>query len=74
MFEINPVMNAIKDRIQFPDEKVYVNVDRFGNTSAASIPIALAEIEEAGKFKKGDRIMCLGFGAGFTWASAIMKW
>ncbi|MEM6327176.1 MAG: beta-ketoacyl-ACP synthase III, partial [Bacteroidota bacterium] len=54
-----------------PDEKVVINVDRYGNTSAASIPIALSEALEAGRAKPGDTLAFVGFGAGLTWATSI---
>jgi 3-oxoacyl-[acyl-carrier-protein] synthase III len=57
-----------------PMEKVYVNVDRFGNMSSATIPVALDEAVEAGLIKEGDYILMVAFGAGFTWASAVVQW
>jgi len=57
----------------FPVEKVYVNIDRTGNTSAASIPIALDEARRRGKIKAGDTILMVAFGAGLTWGSAVVK-
>jgi 3-oxoacyl-[acyl-carrier-protein] synthase III len=57
----------------FPVEKVYVNIDRTGNTSAASIPIALDEARRTGKVKAGDTILMVAFGAGLTWGSAVVK-
>ncbi|MCF8010671.1 MAG: ketoacyl-ACP synthase III [Clostridiales bacterium] len=55
-------------------DRVLVNVDRFGNTSTASVPIALCEAVEQGKIKRGDNIVMVGFGAGLTWASLLMTW
>ena len=57
-----------------PMEKVFVNVDRYGNMSSATIPVALDEALEEGRIKKGDHIMMVAFGAGFTWASSIVRW
>ncbi len=57
-----------------PMDKVYVNVDRFGNTSAASIAIALDEAVRTGRVTPGMTIMLVAFGAGFTWASTVVKW
>jgi 3-oxoacyl-[acyl-carrier-protein] synthase-3 len=54
-------------------DKVYVNVDRYGNTSSASIPIALNEAIESGRVKDGSTVMMVAFGAGFTWASMIIR-
>ena len=55
------------------EDKFYVNIDRYGNTSAASIPIALDELWQEGKLKKGMKIICVGFGAGLTWSSALFQ-
>jgi 3-oxoacyl-[acyl-carrier-protein] synthase-3 len=54
-------------------DKVYVNVDRFGNTSSASIPIAIDEAIEMGRIKEGSTVLLVAFGAGFTWASMIIR-
>ena len=54
-------------------EKVYVNVDRFGNTSSASIPIALDEAIECGRIKEGSTVLMVAFGAGFTWGSSVVR-
>ena len=55
-------------------DKVLLNVDRYGNTSAASIPILLAEYEAAGVIKQGDLLLLTAFGAGLTWAGALVRW
>jgi 3-oxoacyl-[acyl-carrier-protein] synthase-3 len=57
-----------------PDEKVHNNIQRYGNTTAASVPIALCEAWEAGKIKKGDLVCLAAFGSGFTWGSALIRW
>lgn len=57
-----------------PLEKFYINVDRYGNTSAASIPIALCEAVEEGRVKDGDRIVMVGFGGGLSWAAMVIEW
>jgi 3-oxoacyl-[acyl-carrier-protein] synthase-3 len=57
-----------------PMEKVYVNVDRYGNTSAASVPIALHEAVQEGKIKDGDKVLLVSFGAGATWGAALLEW
>lgn len=68
------IIKSAAKRLHLPMEKVIVNVERYGNTSAASIPIALAEAVESGRIKKGDIVVLVGFGAGLTWASCVMKW
>lgn len=59
---------------KIPMEKVFVNVDRYGNMSSATIPIALDEAVEMGRVKKGDNVLMVAFGAGFTWASSVVRW
>jgi 3-oxoacyl-[acyl-carrier-protein] synthase-3 len=53
---------------------MYSNIERYGNTTAASIPLALRDAEQEGKLKKGDTVVLVSFGAGFTWASAVLRW
>lgn len=67
------IIEAVAKRFGLPMEKVYVNVDRYGNTSAASIPIALDEARRAGRISSGSLVGFVTFGAGFTWASALMR-
>ena len=55
-------------------EKVMKNIHKYGNTTAATIPIAICEALDQGKFSKGDTIMLTAFGAGYTWASAVIRW
>ena len=66
------IIEAVQQRANVPMEKVMVNIDRYGNTSAATIPICLAEYEP--KLKKGDNILLAAFGAGFTWGVVYLKW
>lgn len=68
------IIDAAASRLGLPSEKVFINVQNYGNTSAASIPLALDEARRAGKIKQGDVIVCVGFGAGLTWAAAVLKW
>ena len=68
------IIQATAKRLNLPMEKVVVNLDRFGNTSAASIPIALDETVRAGKVRSGDYLLLEAFGGGLTWASALIKW
>ena len=68
------IIQATAQRLHLPMEKVVVNLDRFGNTSAASIPIALDETVRSGRVRNGDFILLEAFGGGLTWASALIKW
>ena len=68
------IIQSAAKRLKMPMEKVIVNVDRYGNTSSASIPIALEEAIHDGRIKSGQVITMVGFGAGLTWASAVMRW
>jgi 3-oxoacyl-[acyl-carrier-protein] synthase-3 len=67
------IISSAARYVKFPEEKVFLNIDRYGNTSAASIPIALCEAFEEGRAKVGDTLAFVAFGAGLTWASAIVK-
>jgi 3-oxoacyl-[acyl-carrier-protein] synthase-3 len=67
------IIEATAKRLEFPMEKVFVNVDRYGNTSAASIPIALDEARAKGVLKEGDLVAAVAFGAGFTWGSMVFR-
>jgi 3-oxoacyl-[acyl-carrier-protein] synthase-3 len=60
-------------RYQIPEEKYYKNIDEYGNTSAASIPLALSELESAGRIGPGSRVLLVGFGGGLTWGGAIVE-
>ena len=68
------IIDAAAARLNIPAEKVYVNVARYGNTSAASIPLALDEAYRLGTIKRGDIVAAVGFGAGLTWGATIIKW
>lgn len=68
------ILKAVADRLELPLEKVMLNLDRYGNTSAASIPIALDEAVRQGRIKEGSLVMLGAFGAGLTWASALIRW
>ena len=67
------IENAIA-RLKIDRERVWVNIDRHGNMSAACIPVSLTEAQEAGRLHKGDNVMLVAFGAGLTWAGALVKW
>ncbi|RZK13249.1 MAG: 3-oxoacyl-ACP synthase, partial [Flavobacterium sp.] len=64
----------VQQKLQLRDDQVFNNIEKFGNTTAASIPIALSEAWEQGKLKQGDLVCIAAFGSGFTWGSALMKW
>ncbi|HEY4540587.1 MAG TPA: beta-ketoacyl-ACP synthase III [Faecalibacter sp.] len=68
------ISQFVQKQLGFPDEKVFNNIQKYGNTTAASIPIALSEAKAAGKIKQGDTILMTAFGAGFTWGSVLIKW
>ncbi len=68
------IIDAAARRLALPREKVWVNLDRYGNTSAASIPLGLADAVEAGRLRGGEVVLLAGFGAGMTWASAVLRW
>jgi len=68
------IINAAARRLALPREKVWVNLDRYGNTSAASIPIALFEAAEAGKLEEGDNVVLVAFGGGLAWAAGMVRW
>jgi 3-oxoacyl-[acyl-carrier-protein] synthase-3 len=68
------IIDAVRERLGVPDEKMYVNIERYGNTSSASIPIALDELVRAGRIRKGDRVGLAAFGGGATWGASVMRW
>lgn len=68
------ISQFIQQKFRLADDQVYNNIERYGNTTAASIPIALTEAWEKGLIKKGDLVVLAAFGSGFTWASAIIRW
>ncbi len=68
------ILDALATRLEIPMERFVINIDRYGNTSAASIPIALDEALAAGRIKAGDYIILVAFGAGLTWGATLIKW
>ena len=68
------IIEAIADRLGIPLEKFYVNLDRYGNTSAAAVAIALDEANRSGRIKPGDYVLMVVFGGGLTWASTVIEW
>ncbi|MDZ7734118.1 MAG: 3-oxoacyl-[acyl-carrier-protein] synthase III C-terminal domain-containing protein [Acidimicrobiia bacterium] len=68
------IIEAACQRLGVPMERTAMVLDRTGNTSAASIPLALAEALDADRVRAGDHVLLVGFGAGMTWASAVLRW
>jgi 3-oxoacyl-[acyl-carrier-protein] synthase-3 len=68
------IIEAAMERAGLPMDKVFVNIEKYGNTSAASIPMAFDEAKRLGKIKKGDYVVMVAFGAGLTWGSAVVRW
>jgi 3-oxoacyl-[acyl-carrier-protein] synthase III len=68
------IMDHAAQKLGIPRERMVVNVDRYGNTSSGSIPLALADAQEDGRLKEGDLVLMTGMGAGLTWGSALMEW
>ncbi len=68
------IAQFVQQKLALTNEQVYNNIDKYGNTTAASVPIALCEAWEQGKIKDGDLVCLAAFGSGFTWASALIKW
>ncbi|WP_291439613.1 beta-ketoacyl-ACP synthase III [Desulfovibrio sp.] len=67
------IIEAVGSRLDMTGDRVFVNVDKYGNTSSASIPLAIAEARAAGRIKAGDRILATAFGAGLTWGAALLR-
>jgi 3-oxoacyl-[acyl-carrier-protein] synthase-3 len=68
------ILKSLSERLAIPEEKLYVNIDKYGNTSAATIAIALDEANRAGRLERGDLILFCAFGGGFTWGASIVRW
>ncbi len=68
------IIDAAGQRLGFGPDRTVVNIDKYGNTSSASIPLALFEAVDDGRVQEGDLVLCTGFGAGMTWASALLRW
>jgi 3-oxoacyl-[acyl-carrier-protein] synthase-3 len=68
------IIQAVGSRLGLAEDKVYVNVQRVGNTSAASIPLAMADAVAEGRLKRGDLVLASAFGGGLTWASALFRY
>ncbi|WP_410769300.1 beta-ketoacyl-ACP synthase III [Fontibacillus sp. BL9] len=68
------IIQSAMQRLDLPEEKCVINVDKYANTSAASIPLALVEAAEEGRMKEGDTILLVGFGGGLTWGASVLVW
>ena len=68
------IAQFVQQKFGLPDEKVFNNIQKYGNTTAASIPIALSEAIEQGKVKRGDLVLLSAFGSGFTWGSVLFEY
>ena len=69
-----PAVSTIADRLGISRDKMFVNLDRYGNTSAAAVAIALDEANRTGRIKRGDYVLMVVFGVGLTWASTVIEW
>ena len=68
------ILDALSKRLDIPEEKVMVNVHKYGNTSAGTIPVALTEALEERRINPGDYVLMASFGAGLTWAASVVRW
>ena len=68
------ISQFVQQKLQLREDQVYNNIQQYGNTTAASVPIALCEAWEKGMIKKGDLVCLAAFGSGFTWGSALIRW
>ena len=68
------IINNLKERLAVPEDKVFTNLNRYGNTSSASIPIALDEAVREGRIRRGDLVLMCTFGAGLTWGALLLRW
>jgi 3-oxoacyl-[acyl-carrier-protein] synthase-3 len=68
------ILKNLRERLGIPEEKVFVNLSKYGNTSAASIPIALDEANRQGRLNRGDLVVLCTFGGGLTWGSLLLRW
>ena len=68
------IVDILSNKLRIPHEKFYMNIDRYGNTSSASIPIALNELNEKGLIERGDKVLLTGFGGGMTWGTMLVSW
>jgi 3-oxoacyl-[acyl-carrier-protein] synthase-3 len=68
------ILNAVAQRLGVGDDRLFTNVERYGNTSAASVILAIDEASRAGLLRQGDLLLTVAFGAGFTWGAMLIEW
>ena len=68
------IIEALTKRLKIDADKVYINIEKYGNTSSASVPLALDEANRAGRIKPGDYVLMVAFGGGLIWGSALVRW
>jgi len=68
------ITEAVRKRLELPEEKVISNIEKYGNTTAASIPIVLSELVDSGKVERGNLLCLAAFGSGFTWAASLLRY
>jgi 3-oxoacyl-[acyl-carrier-protein] synthase III len=68
------IIDHATKKLGIPSDRVVINVDRYGNTSSGSIPLALADAQADGRLREGSLVLMTGMGAGLTWGSALMRW
>jgi len=67
------IIESVGKRLKFTDDKIFINIDKYGNTAAASIPIALDECRRTGRVKTGDIVLLVAFGGGLTWGANVIQ-
>jgi 3-oxoacyl-[acyl-carrier-protein] synthase-3 len=68
------IISAVAERLSIPMDRVYTNIEKYGNTSSATVPIALDEANREGLLEEGDYVLLVTFGAGLTWGASIVRW
>lgn len=71
---ISEFWRQLPEGLKVPMDRIPVNIDRYGNTSAASVPILLDELKRDGKLERGDKLVLAGFGSGMTWGATLLEW
>jgi 3-oxoacyl-[acyl-carrier-protein] synthase-3 len=68
------IITAVAEKLGLTEDQAIINIEKYGNTTAATIPIAMSEVYQEGKLQKGDRIIISAFGTGFAWGSLLLRW